>query len=160
MTNKLTAGMIIVCALWILWAKQAQADITLAWDVNPEPSVVSYTLHVGTNSGSYQDSYVVTNGTTQTLTNLLPGVPYFAAVSASTTNTTSGLSDEITWVTPIKPTGLRITPTIETSYSPLGPWRDYAEQPWRGVIITNSLEVAYYRLRMAIDQPGSVTIKP
>ena len=57
-------------------------SVTLAWDVDSDPTVVGYRLYYGTSSGSYTQNTDVRNGTTVTITNLVVGFTYFFVVRA------------------------------------------------------------------------------
>ena len=57
-------------------------SVTLAWDVDSDPTVVGYRLYYGTSSGSYTQNTDVGNGTTVTITNLVVGFTYFFVVRA------------------------------------------------------------------------------
>lgn len=52
------------------------ADVTIAWDANPEPDIAGYILFYGTSSRSYSDSIDVGNNTDYTLTGLIQGTTY------------------------------------------------------------------------------------
>ena len=57
-------------------------SVTLAWDVDSDPSVVGYRLYYGISSGNYTQNTDVGNGTTVTITNLTVGYTYFFVVRA------------------------------------------------------------------------------
>ena len=57
-------------------------SVTLAWDVDSDPTVVGYRLYYGTSSGSYTQNTDAGNGTTVTVTNLVLGHTYFFVVRA------------------------------------------------------------------------------
>jgi uncharacterized protein DUF4082/fibronectin type III domain protein len=57
-------------------------SVTLAWDVDADPTVVGYRLYYGTSSGSDTQSTDVANMTTATISNLAVGYTYFFAVRA------------------------------------------------------------------------------
>ena len=62
-------------------AQDAQS-VTLAWDVDTDPTVVGYRLYYGTSSGSYTQSSDVENRTTATISDLAVGYTYFFVVRA------------------------------------------------------------------------------
>jgi hypothetical protein len=57
-------------------------EITLAWDAAKNPSIAGYKVYYGYANGSYEGVLDVGMGTTQTLTDLEEGQPYFFAVVA------------------------------------------------------------------------------
>lgn len=75
--------------------------VTLAWDDNPEPDVVGYVLHYGTESGVYTERVVVGNKLTHTLEGLLSGTTYHFAASAYNMSALEGeLSEEVVYAAP------------------------------------------------------------
>lgn len=71
-------------------------SVTLAWDASPGPGVTSYRIYYGVGSGIYTNSVMVENVTTNTITNLVGGITYFFAVTASYANGQQSLySNEI-----------------------------------------------------------------
>jgi len=62
-------------------AQDAQS-VTLAWDLDTDPTVVGYRLYYGTSSGSYTQRSDVANTTTATISNLAVGFTYFFVVRA------------------------------------------------------------------------------
>jgi hypothetical protein len=59
------------------------ASITLAWDRNPEPTVVSYRVYVGTESGTYPQTFDVDRALF-TFNGAVPGRRYYFTVAAVT----------------------------------------------------------------------------
>lgn len=77
------------------------ATVTLAWDANPEPTVVGYRLYLGTSPGYYTSSVDVAASTRATVSSLIEGVTYYMAVTAyDTSGNQSGYSDEIVYTVP------------------------------------------------------------
>jgi hypothetical protein len=67
----------------LAFAQAASADtINLAWDPNPEPQVIGYIVHVGTQPGSYTQHIDVGPTTTWSFTSAVAGQQYCFAVSA------------------------------------------------------------------------------
>ena len=64
----------------------AIGNITLAWDPSPDPSIVSYRVYYGSASGNYTNSVQTGGATTATVSNLLEGVTYYFAATASDSN--------------------------------------------------------------------------
>jgi hypothetical protein len=81
------------------------AEVTLAWDANPEPSVQGYRVYYGKASGSYASVFDAGNRTDCVITGLDPGATYFFACTAySATGDESDFSGEIVFVTESQPT--------------------------------------------------------
>lgn len=77
------------------------AQVTVAWDSNPEPDVTGYKVYYGTSSGNYTVTYDAGNNTSAVITGLLAGVTYyFAAVAYDALNNESGFSNEVSYTTP------------------------------------------------------------
>lgn len=83
-------------------ASQSMGGIDLSWTLIPGQTTPlgSYVVHFGTNSTLYPFSVGVGDQTTARLNDVLEGVPYFIAVSATDTST-----------------GARLLPSTETSYT-------------------------------------------
>ncbi len=77
------------------------AQITLAWDPNPEPTVSGYRVYYGTSSNYYSNVIDVGNRTSCTSTGLLPGLTYFISATAyASTGDESNFSGEIAYTVP------------------------------------------------------------
>ncbi len=78
------------------------AQITLAWDPNPEPTVSGYRVYYGTASYYYTAVVDVGNQTALTISGLLPGVTYFFSATAysESTGDESYFSGEIAYTVP------------------------------------------------------------
>lgn len=78
------------------------AQVTLAWDPNPEPSVSGYRVYYGTASYYYTAVVDVGNQTALTISGLLPGVTYFFSATAynESTGDESYFSGEIAYTVP------------------------------------------------------------
>jgi len=95
--------------LLLLGALTAQAtlsppgtSITLAWDPSTDPSVVGYHLYYGVASGTYTNMIDTGTNTSVTVSNLVPGVTYYFAVTSYTAaGVESSYSPEITYTVPI-----------------------------------------------------------
>jgi hypothetical protein len=67
----------------LAFVQAASADtINLAWDPNPEPQVIGYIVHVGTQAGTYTQHIDVGPATTWSFANAAAGQQYCFAVSA------------------------------------------------------------------------------
>ena len=76
--------------------KDVPKEITIAWDAIPEPGVLGYIVHVGTQSGSYTQSFDVGPVTSFTYTQGYGRRKYYFAIAAYTTGKVQGrLSSEI-----------------------------------------------------------------
>jgi len=80
-SNMLKLVLVILALLFLLVEVQA-ADVTLAWDANPDSRVTGYKLYLGTSSGAYGAPVDVGKVTQFTLTGVKEGVDLFFAVTA------------------------------------------------------------------------------
>lgn len=79
------------------------ANVSLAWDASPDPSVGSYRLYWGAAPRFYTNAVTIT-GTTATIGPLVRGVRYyFAATCVSTNGLESDFSNEVTYQPPLPP---------------------------------------------------------
>jgi len=77
----------------------SRAQVKLAWDASPDPSVIGYVVRVGTASGQYTETYDVRKRRTFTYKKAIEGRRYFFAVSAySDAGVLSPLSSEVSVV--------------------------------------------------------------
>lgn len=105
-----TSRSIILLVLLVLFAAPLHAgSVTVTWDSNTEPDIVSYTVFYGTQSGVYTVSRSAGNFTTWTAEGLTEGQTYYFAVRAeSVDGLTSPLSQEVSTTIPVT------SPTNET----------------------------------------------
>jgi hypothetical protein len=77
------------------------AKVSLAWDTDPDPTVVGYKVYYGATSGVYTNSIDVGDVTSATLSNLVDGVTYyFSATAYDTTGLESDYSAEVVGAMP------------------------------------------------------------
>ncbi len=82
------------------------AQVSMAWDKNPEPQVTGYKLYVGNTSRSYQSSVDVGNTTSYTFTGIQPGKTTYLALTAYDGSKQEGpYSDEIVCNTIVSSSG-------------------------------------------------------
>ena len=80
------------------------AEVTLAWDANPEPSIQGYRVYYGKTSGSYTSVFDAGNSTDCVIAGLDPGVTYYFACTAyGTTGDESDFSGEIIYTSSSEP---------------------------------------------------------
>lgn len=92
---------LLIFILSLLAPAAHAADVTVAWDQNPEPEVAGYKIYYGTSPGSYTASVNVGNITNTVISGLEAGITYyFAAVAYDIQGTESGFSNEITYAVP------------------------------------------------------------
>src|SRR5258705_9291259 len=92
------------------------ANVTLAWDANPEPDVAGYELYYGTATGTYAQVVAVAgrNTASVTVTNLVLGTYFFAVTAVSSNGLSSLFSNEVSWTNrPAAPRNLRITVQLQ-----------------------------------------------
>jgi len=102
-------SLILFLSLFPVQSAQA-GQVTLAWDPNSEPDLAGYEIYYGTASRNYSFHVDVGNVTTYTLTGLQPGVTYyFAATAYSTQGLESDYSNEVVYTVP--PCSYTLSPT-------------------------------------------------
>jgi hypothetical protein len=85
----------VILLLVLAAAPLHAASVTVAWDPNPEPDVVAYIVHWGSQSGVYRWNARVT-GTERTIDGLEEGNTYYFAIQAvSADGLTSPFSEEV-----------------------------------------------------------------
>ena len=101
-SHLLTLSLLAIISIFLLTAPLCPAaEVTLAWDPNPEPSVTGYRVYYGTSSYYYSNVIDVGNRTDCTITGLLPGMTYYiAATACSSTGDESNFSGEIVYTVP------------------------------------------------------------
>lgn len=97
--------LLIPCTLYFIPATLPAvnaAQITIAWDQNPEPDIAGYRMHYGTTSGNYQHNVDVGNHTSCTISGLEEGTTYyFAATAYVSENVESGYSEQLAYTIPV-----------------------------------------------------------
>ena len=78
-------GLLFFCCILLFFIQTSNAvsaQVTLAWDRNPEQDIIGYKLYYGTESESYSFVEDVANQTTSTVSGHEEGETYFFAVTA------------------------------------------------------------------------------
>jgi hypothetical protein len=92
---------LLIFILSLLAPAAHAAEMTVAWDQNPESDVAGYKIYYGTSPGSYTASVNAGNITSTVISGLEAGITYyFAAVAYDSQGTESGFSNEITYAVP------------------------------------------------------------
>jgi hypothetical protein len=102
-SHLLTFSLLAIISIFLLTAPLCQAaQVTLAWDHNPESTVSGYRVYFGTSSHNYSSVIDVGNRTDCTITGLLSGVTYFISATAysNSTGDESNFSGEIAYTVP------------------------------------------------------------
>ena len=87
-------------------------SLALAWHASPSPDVSGYRVYFGVASGSYTNSVVVGNVTSNTVSGLASGVTYFVSISAYTASgLESAFSNEISYVPGLPTVRMGLTAT-------------------------------------------------
>jgi hypothetical protein len=112
----ITFSLLAIISIFLLTAPLCHAaQVTLAWDPNPEPTVSGYRVYYGTSSYYYSSVIDVGNRTDCTITGLLSGVTYVISATAySSRGDESNFSDAIAYTVPGD------SPTPSPSPSPSG----------------------------------------
>jgi hypothetical protein len=77
------------------------ADVTVAWDANPEPAFRGYVIYYGTSPGNYTQSIDVGDSTSCVISGIQAGATYYMAVTAyDDSRNESGFSNEIVYAAP------------------------------------------------------------
>jgi len=83
-------------------APPATDTITLAWDASTDPAVAGYYLYEGVASRTYTNKINAGAATSVTVSNLIPGVTYYFAVTDYSTNgMESAYSAELSYTAPV-----------------------------------------------------------
>src|SRR5437588_1435956 len=107
------AFILITFSATVLAVASLRADVTLAWDPDPDPSVTGYRLYTGAHSGGYTQTVEVGNATSTLVSNLASGATYYFAVTAyNSASVESPPSNEASYTTP------SATPTPTPSATP------------------------------------------
>lgn len=97
----------LVCLVVILvstissLSSQDSACVSLAWDPSPDASVAGYYVYYGMASGTYTKRADSGSVTSVTISNLIPGLTYYFAVTAYTADLIeSDFSNELSFIVP------------------------------------------------------------
>lgn len=119
----------------------------IAWNPNAEADITSYVLHVGTNSGTYQNSLSLSAPLTIISSKLLPWFPgqtnFVTVTAVNSTGFESGFSNEIAVSIPANPKALRLA--LESAPTPSGPWTEETGIDWSEPMLAKS---KFYRGRL------------
>src|SRR5262245_37837471 len=97
-------------------SRVAAADtISLMWDASPDPAVTGYIVYVGTQPGTYTQSFNVGSSTSYLFTSAVPGQLYCFAVSAVAGSIEGQKSSEVCGYSNLRPT--LTNPGAQTSTS-------------------------------------------
>jgi hypothetical protein len=91
--------LLLLCMCALFAGPGFSAQVTLAWDRNPEQDISGYRIYYGTASRVYNWFVDVGNVATYTVTGLLDdgGTYYFAATAYDTSQVESTYSTEAVW---------------------------------------------------------------
>lgn len=108
--------LLVLCL--VIHSVVAAAEVTLAWDPNPEQDIVGYRLHYGSKPRAYDTTINAGNSTSTTLKGLTPGTTYFCAVTAyNRAGLESEFSSEISFTSDPPP----VPPANKTDEHPAAP---------------------------------------
>src|SRR6267154_2116552 len=92
-------------------AQAATQSVSLAWDVDTDPSVVGYNVNYGTSSGSYTQTLNAGSTTSATVPSLAAGQTYYFVVTARNAAAQNSLvSNQVSFVTTPAPTPTPVPP--------------------------------------------------
>ncbi len=93
------------------WSAQGM-NLTLAWDVSPDPAAAGYNVYYGTSPRTYTSIFSVGNTNFATVSNLLSGTTYyFAATTYNIAGLESDYSAEVAYTPPSGPQN--VAPTLD-----------------------------------------------
>jgi fibronectin type III domain protein len=95
----------------------AGESVAFAWSPNSEPEVAGYKIYYGVASRTYTQVFDAGNGTTATISNLVPGTTYYFALTAyNTLGLESDFTGELVYSVPMRlaPLQIRIAPPRQT----------------------------------------------
>lgn len=133
----MTARYAITIWMLMMLASSQAANLTLAWDPNPEANLAGYKVHYGGSSRAYTNVIDVGLVTIRTVSNLLADATYFFALTAyNDLGAESAYSDELVHQFTVivtnriaAPTNLRVLSNSTTTIS----------LSWDAPITTNSI---------------------
>ena len=100
-------------------AQAATQSVSLAWDVDTDPSVVGYNVNYGTSSGSYTQTLNAGSTTSATVPSLAAGQTYYFVVTARNAAAQNSLvSNQVSFVTAPAPTPTPVPPSPTPSPTP------------------------------------------
>ena len=100
-------------------AQAATQSVSLAWNVDSDPSVVGYNVNYGTSSGSYTQTLNAGSTASATVSNLAAGQTYYFVVTARNAAAQNSLvSNQVSFVTTAAPTPTPVPPTPTPSPTP------------------------------------------
>jgi len=103
-TQSLRAVIITACLVAASVRTAAADSLTVQWDLNTEPEVTGYVVHVGSQPGAYTQTFDVGNTDTFTLNTAVAGQRYCFAVTAQAGAQSSGFSNEVCGYSNMYPT--------------------------------------------------------
>src|ERR1700676_4003183 len=100
-------------------AHAATQSVSLAWNVDSEPSVVGYNVDYGTSTGSYTQTLNAGSTASATVSNLAAGQTYYFVVTPRNAAAQNSLvSNQVSFVTTAAPTPTPVPPTPTPSPTP------------------------------------------
>ena len=100
-------------------AQAATQSVSLAWNVDSDPSVVGYNVNYGTSSGSYTQTLNAGSTASATVSSLAAGQTYYFVVTARNAAAQNSLvSNQVSFVTTAAPTPTPVPPTPTPSPTP------------------------------------------
>lgn len=105
--------MTLTLAFLCLWSPSpvAASSVSLAWDASTDPSAAGYNVYFGSASRSYTNVVDAGNGTSVTVSTLVPGATYyFAATTYNASGLESDYSIEVSYTVP--PLDMNHPPTL------------------------------------------------
>jgi hypothetical protein len=117
------------------------AQVTIAWDKNPEPNITGYKMHYGTTNGRYDYTVDVGDNTSCTISGIEPDQTYYFAATAYNEIGESDFSEEIVYRISSEP-----DPSTDPPVEP-----DPSTDPLDEVIIDNGDESTFLTGRWRIS---------
>lgn len=85
----------LLFVILILGAFAHAGSVSLVWDPSPSEGVIGYRVHFGNESRIYDSFRTIPNQTSYTVSDLLPGLYYFAVTALDAADNESGYSNEV-----------------------------------------------------------------
>lgn len=114
-------SVLVLVLLSVIAATRAEAflvvsnpppSVQLAWDASLSPSVTNYSIYYGVGAGQYTNKLSAGTNLTFTVSNLVRGVTFYFAATATASNLESSFSNEVNYRPPQPPLPPNMRPLV------------------------------------------------